>query len=330
VPTYIRELVRALSQVVDATLVAVVQADVVESLPPGVVARVLPVAGGFRRAISGLRMPGPADLVHGLDATAPATRQVPRVVTVHDLSVFDVPWTYARRRVVVKRLQTRHAIRAADAIVVPSAFTAERVRSLFGRDAVVIPEAPASDCSPAAPEEIAAVARRYRLPERYVLHVGALEPRKDVAGLARACTAAGVPLVLAGPPPAPAQVAALNARVLGYVPQADLAALYGAATIVAFPSLYEGFGLPPLEAMASGAPVVASRAGSLPEVLGDAALLFPQGDVDELCRALRRLLADNDLRAQLRADGLAHAGRFSWTKTARMTADVYRSLGFGV
>lgn len=327
--TYIRELLRTLPHAVDAELVAAVQADAVGELAPEIRPRTYPVAAGVRRALAGLRFADHASLVHGLDATIPVASRVPRVVTFHDLSVFDVPWTFTRRRAVGKRLQARHAVRAADAIIAVSAFTAERLRSRFGVDAVVIHEAPSPDCAPPLAGAVADVRERYELPERFVLHVGALEPRKDVPGLARACESIGAALVLAGPDLA-ARAGGLKARLLGYVPQADLGALYAAAAVVAFPSRYEGFGLPPLEAMACGAPVVASRAGSLPEVLGDAARLVPAGDVDALARALADVLADEGVRAELSAAGLDRARQFSWETTARLTADVYRSLGLAV
>jgi glycosyltransferase involved in cell wall biosynthesis len=158
-----------------------------------------------------------------------------------------------------------------------------------------------------------------------VLHVGTIEPRKNIAALAAACKQIHVPLVLAGGqvPGTPTG----EARVLGYVPRRDLNALYGLAAVVGYPSRYEGFGLPPLEAMACGAPVVASRVASIPEVVGDAAVLVAPGDVDSLAHALRDVVEDGDRRAAMRTAGLARARSFSWAKVAEHTAAVYHGLG---
>jgi len=112
----------------------------------------------------------------------------------------------------------------------------------------------------------------------------------------------------------------------GYVHDADLPALYGGADLFVFPSLYEGFGLPPLEAMACGTPVVCSNAASLPEVVGDAAVTVDPYDVDALAEAMQRVLADRDLREDLRARGLARARQFTWERTARETLAVYREV----
>ena len=326
VSTYIRELLAVLPGRVDADLIADVLADGVGELPPTVQPRVRPVAAGVRRALAGVRAPRDVSLFHGLDATLPLAARMPTVVTVHDLSVFDVPWAFRWRRAAGKRVQARHAIRSADTVIAVSGFTAERVSARFRRDAVVVPLAAASDLGPAAAADIERVRRRYRLPERFVLHVGMIEPRKDVPGLVAACTAVGVPLVLTGTSlwgtPVPS-----SAQALGYVPRADLAALYGAAAVVAYPSRYEGFGLPPLEAMACGAPVVATRVASLPDVLGDAAAFVPPGDVDTLTAVLGEILADDARRAEMVVAGHERVCRFSWDRTAELTADVYRALG---
>ena len=140
---------------------------------------------------------------------------------------------------------------------------------------------------------------------------------------------AKIPLVLAGKVERK-RIGDLRARLLGYVPRRDLLALYGAATVVGYPSFYEGFGLPPLEAMACGAAVVATRVASLPELLGDAAVFVEVGDTDGLAGAIRDLADDDSLRAELAAAGPARTAGLSWARTAGETAAVYRSLGVGV
>lgn len=325
VQTYIRELLHQLPSAADAQFVAAVQANAAGDLRPEVKAILRTPSRGVRRALAGFRSLGPADLVHGLDVDLPLFPRAPTVATVHDLSVFDVPWAFSRWRARNERLLVRQALRRADLLITMSDFTAARVHARFGREAAVIPLAPAPDMRPAAAGKVAAARDLYGLPKRFVLQVGTIEPRKDVAGLASACRSAGVPLVLAGgtawggavPP---------GALSLGYVPRDVLPALYGAATVVAYCSKYEGFGLPPLDAMACGAAVVASRVASLPEVLGDAACLVEPGDGDVLAGTLRRLFADDEERVALGLAASKRAAGFSWLATALGTVAVYRKI----
>jgi glycosyltransferase involved in cell wall biosynthesis len=159
-----------------------------------------------------------------------------------------------------------------------------------------------------------------------VLHVGNIEPRKDVPLLAAACRRLDVPLLLAGRLLAGSALPP-GAQHLGYVPDGDLPALYAAATAVGYTSRYEGFGLPPLEALACGAVVVATRVGALPETLGSAAVLVPPQDEEALVEGLRGLLHDADRVRELRMAALAQAGRWTWSGTAELTLRAYRSLG---
>jgi glycosyltransferase involved in cell wall biosynthesis len=246
---------------------------------------------------------------------------------VHDLSVYDVPWSFSRRYAMAARAIMAHTMRTADALIADSAFTAERIRTRFGRDAHVVPLAPGHGLAPPTPAQVDDVRRRYDLPDRFVLYVGRVEPRKDVETLARACHAAGVPLVIAGRTPRRAPRWPPGTRHIGYVARASLGALYGAARAVGYPSRYEGFGLPPVEALACGTPVVAYAVPALVELLRGGAVLVPPGDLDSLAGAIRVVAADDDYRSLLAADGGRVARSLTWEATAHATAAVYRGLG---
>ena len=297
-----------------------------DELPQGVRPLVRRPSVRVRRALQGLSPVGETDLLHGLDVDVPLRRRAPTVATVHDLAVFDVPGASDRARTAGERLLLAHAVRSADAIIAVSEFTAERISPVGAVDAVVVHEAPGPDMvSGHRPEEIESCRRRYRLPERFVLYVGDFGPRKGLEVLAAACRTAGCALVVAGGhlgrrPPA-------GAMGLGYVPAADLRALYSAATVFAFPSRYEGFGLPPLEAMACGVPVVASPIPPLVEVLGEAARLVPASTGGVGPGAHGALRRSPTAHAAMAAAGRVRAAQFSWADTARSTAAVYSELG---
>ncbi len=283
------------------------------------------------------------DLFHSPHHSLPLLRLGWRtVVTVHDVTFRFLPRRYTPARRLYMHVATALAARRADAVIVPTRSVAEDFVRLYGgspKRVFVVPEAAPPVMRPIENRTLLDEARRrLRLPGRFVLSVGTLEPGKNRATLLRALVWLrrwGLPhaLVIAGQrgwgDAAPERLAAAlgvldRVRYLGYVPEADLPLLYTLAEAFVFPSWREGFGLPPLEAMACGTPVVASDRPALPEVLGDAALYAPPGDAQAIAAALARVLCDGPLRDELRRRGLERAARYSWARTARETLAVYR------
>jgi glycosyltransferase involved in cell wall biosynthesis len=283
-----------------------------------------------------------ADLLHVPGFDAPWLAPCPVVLTVHDL----IGWLFPENLPPVARFYWARwlpaSIRAADAIVVDSQQTRRDVLRLLPEVAArtrVVPLAADPRFRELPPEASAALRGRLGLPERVLLYAGTIEPRKGLDTLVEAwALVAGqlpaVELVIAGQEGwfaerlhAQVERLGLGRRVhfLGYLADEDLPALYALAELFVFPSRYEGFGLPPLEAMACGTPVIASNAASLPEVLGDAAVLVPPGDAPMLARALLLGLAQPELRAALRQRGLARAALFSWPRSARMVLEIYEA-----
>jgi glycosyltransferase involved in cell wall biosynthesis len=265
---------------------------------------------------------------------------VPSVVTIHDLSAFLFPQTFRR----VNRAYTQWAIRVAcrratRILAVSEATKSELVRWLgvAPERVVVTYDACEERFAPPAPAAIEAFRRRAGLPERFILFVSTLEPRKNLPTLldayARIAAATDAPLIIGGskgwlyePIFAKAEALGLSDRVrfVGFIDGADLPLWYAAATVFTLPSLYEGFGMPLLEAMACGTPVVTTTSSSLPEVVGDAGLTVPPTDADALGAALLRALTDVELRAEMRERGLRQARRFSWRATAERTLAAYQ------
>jgi len=312
------------------------------ALGPSLQWRTMPAPLWLPLAVPRALRAGRVDLFHGTNHMAPPLDPTPTVVTVHDLSALTMPHFHTWRNRLLTVPQMLASVYRATRLIAISEFTARELARLPGIDPArirVVYRTPDPDLAPASPEVVQELARRLNLPDAFFLYLGALEPRKNVVALVRAqgaLRAAGddrARLVIAG------AAGWKNAEVrqeverlglaelvtfVGYVDARDLPALYGAATAFVFPSLFEGFGLPPLEAMACGAPVICSDAASLPEVVGDAAILFDPCSEHELARALRRVLDDADLRATLRAAGLARGALFPRERATRQTLEVYR------
>ncbi|HSS93242.1 MAG TPA: glycosyltransferase family 1 protein, partial [Candidatus Dormibacteraeota bacterium] len=269
------------------------------------------------------------DLYHAIDLKLPGRSPVPLVVTLHDL----IPWAWGGPRMRGERLRFwlgRRFLKRADLVLAVSKATAGDATRLSGVDPKrirVVPEAAGDEFKP-RPGAADRVHRRWGLAPGYLLFVGALDARKDPDALLRAwrvaCdVGADVDLVIAGEPGRQAPKNMGAAHRLGHVDDAELADLYAAAGCLLFPSRYEGFGLPCLEAMACGCPVAAFRNSSVVEVLDGVGELVPDGDADALGRAAATLTQDPERARRL---GVERAKAFSWRKTARQTIGAYESL----
>lgn len=282
---------------------------------------------------------GAADLFYAPDfLLPPLPRRVRTVATIHDLSFIRHPETFPSQLRDYLSTTVPRSLSRADHVLTDSEWTRADVIDLLGASPDRVTSLHLGVSSAFQPEP--AVGERDALNIRYgidrgpyILAVGTVQPRKNLERLIEAVdlvrgtsgehAAQQATLVVAGRAGwlSDGVVTAVNARphvrLLGFVDDADLPALYRQATVFAFPSIYEGFGLPPLEAMACGTPVVASSASSVPEAVGDAGLLHDPFDVDELADALHRVVRDDALRADLRARGLARASGFTWRRTAR-------------
>jgi len=283
-----------------------------------------------------------AGVVHATNqaAIAPTRRGQRLVVTVHDLAFLRHPQLFPRDWRMLYRAGLRAVARRADAVLVPSAFTAHELRERSGVDPARVHVTPLAASLPVGEhEDIASTLQRLAVPRPYVLSVGTLEPRKNQARLVRAyrrLAAQGRPhaLVLNGPDGwlDDELRRELEARGPGRVVRtrdlsaADLDALYRGADVFAYPALYEGFGLPVVEAMARGVPTVASNTTSIPEVAGDAAVLVDPLDEDAIATALDAVLDDAALADDLRRRGPLQAAGFSWRETAQATLRVYRHV----
>lgn len=260
------------------------------------------------------------------------------VVTVHDLAFERFPDLFPREWRWLYRAGLRAAVKRADAVLVPSQRTADDLlasTSIPAARVYVTPLAPSLATTALDPVE---ALERLGITRPYILSVGTLEPRKNLVRLVRAYRQVAPDvahqLVLAGPAGWHAdELEAELSRVgpgtivrTGHLSGEDLDALYRGADVFAYPSLYEGFGLPVVEAMARGVPTLTSDTSSLPEVAGDAALLVDPTDVSEIADGLARLLSDRTYAEDLRQRGLQRAATFTWAATARATLDVYRQL----
>jgi glycosyltransferase involved in cell wall biosynthesis len=283
------------------------------------------------------------DLFHATDHLLPKMEGVPSVFTLHDTAYLHFPRFYLPRNRAYLRVMMPRFLRRADQVIAVSEQTKRDALRFYGMDpgkVRVIPEGVDARFRPDVdPAVVADVRLRYRLPRRFVLNVGTIQPRKNLVTLLDAFDVArrhhpDVGLVVAGAKGwlyeeffARIRERGLTSHVTltGHVDDRDLPALFNAAEVFAYPSVYEGFGLPPLEALACGTPVLCSNASSLPEVVGEAGILIPPKDVDAWVHALDTILDDDGSRRELRRLGPERARAFTWDAAARRTLEVYRS-----
>lgn len=317
------------------------------------VPRVQPITGHFphsRWVWEQLKLPriiaqNHVDLCHFMNNSAPALCAVPYAITIHDASLFLYSRYHPRSRLVALRLLLPQVARRAQAVITVSQASRQeliRILRLLPEKVHVVHSAAAREFRPLRdPERQDRLRQKYHLPPKYVLYVGTIEPRKNLPRLIAAFgrTQAEHPdchLVLAGPEgwmmngalEKETTAAHLTGKVhyLGFVPQADLPGIYSLATLFAFPSLHEGFGLPLLEAMACGVPVMTSDCSAMPEVSGAAAYLVNPNSVESMADGLNALLNSAARREWQIEQGFARAEQFSWEQAARETAVIYEQI----
>ncbi len=286
----------------------------------------------------------PLTLFHGANYNVPVWQHCPTVVTIHDLSLLLHADTHEAHLVRRARIRLPTMTRVATRIITDSESVKSEVCAHLGVEPekiTAVPLAPRCAFRPVAVARARAVRHKLGVEDDFILFVGTVEPRKNLLTLVRAfdellrTTKLRPQLVIAGQKGwlsdelfAHVEQSAITKRILftGYVSDADLCALYSSCRVSVYPSLYEGFGLPPLEAMACGAPVITSRIPVIMETVGEAARLIAPTDVRELTAALVQMLTDADVRRHYSAAGLQRAAEFTWERTGRMTLEVYREV----
>jgi glycosyltransferase involved in cell wall biosynthesis len=347
---YVRSLVNAFaSEARDSEVIAYVSNEAARAYIPSRIKTRLISANPFVRLGLDLarkvRQDRP-DMLH-VQYTSPIGCPVPVVVSVHDVSFLEHPEYFTRSRARQLQWTVRRTVHTAAKILTGTEFSRASILKVYGdldeNKVVVVPNAAASEFRPISRDAAAAAVReRFSIGGPFILSVGDIQPRKNHIGLIRAFAklVRAYPqlkqnLVLAGKETWFAdrvRDAALDSgvgdRILftGFVSDSDLLQLYNACDLFVFPSFYEGFGLPALEAMACGRAVVCSNTTSLPEVVDGAAILFDPYVVDEMVRALADLLLDSELRARMERLGVQRAAHFSWQKTAQRTLEVFHEV----
>jgi glycosyltransferase involved in cell wall biosynthesis len=279
------------------------------------------------------------DLLHNMAFVGPLASTCPFVVTVHDLSFLFFPHRFRSLRRSYLQVFARMSVHRARRVIAVSESTKHDLVEIYGISPAkidVVHNGVDASFRPLPADQVTAFRQQRGLPDRFVLFVGTLEPRKNIVGLIEAYAKMPKerpPLVLVGGKgwfydEIFGRVEALEltgeVHFAGFVPAEELPWWYNAADLFVYPSVYEGFGLPPLEAMACGTAVITSTASSLPEVVGKAGQLVDPADTDALATAMKQVLSNRDLQEQMQAAGLDQAAGFSWEEAARQTVDSYR------
>jgi glycosyltransferase involved in cell wall biosynthesis len=281
------------------------------------------------------------DVIHYPYFAAPLISQAPLVVTVHDLIPLMREYSGSAKVRAYTRLAETSVSRAEVVItdsIASKVDICQRMQIPEHRVRVVYLGVDSRYFAGRDAPSAAAVRQRYGLRRDFIFYLGGLDGRKNIGVLLRAYSLAREQLsdppdlVIAGPHPENTQYPAVArhlgletaVRFVGAVDEADKSTLYSLASLFVFPSLYEGFGLPPLEAMASGTPVVCSNASSLPEVVGDAGILVDPRNEIAIAEAMCEVIESDEVTTRLRSQGLARAAQFTWESTARQTLDIYR------
>ena len=285
------------------------------------------------------QMFGNVDVFHATEHLLPRLKQTRSVFTLHDLIFQFDPDSHKALNIAFLKTMMPRFLKAADAVIAVSECTKRDAINLYGlpSDKIhVIYEGVDAKFAPVAdPDRLAQVRSAYHLPDRFVLHLGTIEPRKNLPLMFEVAARTQYPIVIAGrlgwlTEPILAKVKELGVEdrvtFTGYIADADLPALISAAMALAMPSKYEGFGLPILEAMACGTPVIASNTSSLPEVGGEAALYAAPDDVRSWAEIIEQVMEDAQLRSILREKGLRQAAKFRWDKMALETLEVYEQI----
>ncbi len=286
------------------------------------------------------RVVGGADLVY-LPNLNFAAAGCPMAVTVHDLSFRRYPEFFsAKQRLWHRLVGAERLLNKARTVIAVSRHTKDDIAETYGIDTDrigVVTPAVSDDYGPATSAQKDAVRRKYGLPERFLLYLGTLEPRKNIEGLIRAFGMAGsdIDLVIAGGKgwmydrifrSAKASAKKGHIHFTGYVEETDKPALYSAADAFVYPSFYEGFGMPALEAMACGTPVIASQTSSLGEVVAEAGLLVNPSDPEEMAYAIDSLMTDEKLRSRLAEAGHRRAADYSWDRSAADLEEIFSKM----